>query len=314
MVDSKYVWHQGELVDFKDATVHFLNSSLHYGTAVFEGIRAYGTDDGAAIFRLKDHIKRLRDSAKIIGFTDLPYSEEEMYQACLDVVRANELEDCYIRPLIYIVDGGWNLLNTDITIEYSVAAWKWDKYMGEEALKHGIRAKISSFTRHYVNSAMTKAKVSGNYVNSVLARSEVVKQGYEEAILLDSNGLVSECTGQNLFVVRKGKLMTPPSYSVLEGITRESVIELAEDLGYDVHETVMTRDQLYVADEVFMVGTANEVIAVREIDDRQIGNGSMGELTAKIQEDYANLVRGKIKKYDHHLDHVNANKEAPVFF
>jgi len=314
MVESPYIWHQGELVDFKDAQVHFLNSSLHYGTAVFEGIRAYGTENGTAVFRLKDHIKRLRDSAKIIGFDQLPYTEEEMIDSCLEVVRANELTDCYIRPLIYVVDGGWNLLTTNIRLEYSTAAWKWDKYMGEEALNNGIRAKIASYSRHYINSAMTKAKVAGNYVNSVMARSEVIRQGYEEGILLDSNGFVSECTGQNLFVVRNGKLLTPPSYSVLEGITRDSIICLAEDLGYKVSESLMTRDQLYLADEIFMVGTANEVIAVREVDDRTIGNGGMGHITAHLQQAYADVVRGKRPEYSDWLDLVPQDKEAPVFF
>jgi branched-chain amino acid aminotransferase len=307
---SDFVWHQGQLVNYEDATVHFLNASMHYGLAVFEGIRAYQTDNGLAVFRLKDHLKRLADSAKIMGLMSLPYSVEEMYQATMQVLRANNFADCYIRPLIYIVDGAWNLILKDIRVECSIAAWSWDKYMGEEAIEKGIRAKISSFSRHYVNAAMTKGKISGNYINSVLARSEVNRTGYDEAILLDHNGFVSECTGQNILLVRDGIIYTPPKYSILEGITRDTIINLAEFLDYQVKEELISRDQLYIADELFMVGTANEVIGIREVDDRQIGRGYTGEVTKVFQREYEQLVRGRLTQFSKYLDFVNMESEV----
>lgn len=305
MAMPPYIWHQGKLIDFNQATVPFLCAGLHYGVAVFEGIRAYQTDQGPAIFRLRDHIKRLARSASILGIRTLPYTEDQMVEACLAVTKANKLDECYIRPLIYAVEGGMNLMLDEMRFEYTVAAWKWDKFMGEEALIKGVRAKVSSFNRQHVNAAMSKGKISGNYVNSVLARTEVTRIGYEEAIMLDTNGFVSECSAQNLFLVRQGKVIAPPAYSILEGITRETIFTLISDQQIPLSEQLVSRDQLYIADEVFMVGTANEVIAIREIDDRVIGSGERGPITKKLQDLYQEVIHGKREQYQHFLDPIN---------
>jgi len=282
-MESKYVWMDGELVDFEKATVHILTPALHYGAAVFEGIRAYNTDKGPAVFRLTEHADRLLDSARVFGIREFPFTVEDIVKGVKDTVRANGFTDCYIRPLLYIKGGAWNL-NVDAgKPALAIAVWQWSNYLGEESLAKGIRANISSFTRHHPNVSMTKAKIAGNYVNSFLAKTESERLGFQEAIMLDPQGYIAECTGENLFVVRRGKLITPSTAPVLEGITRHTIHTIAKDLGYDVLEQPISRDQLYIADEVFVCGTAAECIGLSEIDFRTIGDGKTGPITRAIQ-------------------------------
>lgn len=303
-MESKFIWMDGELVEFEKATVHMLTAALHYGAAVFEGIRAYRTDKGPAVFRLREHADRLLESAEIFGFRDLPFTVDSVTQAIKDTVRANGFEECYIRPLLYLTGGAWNL-NVDAgKPAMMIAVWQWSNYLGEEALAKGIRANISSFTRHHPNVSMTKAKIAGNYVNSILAKTESVRLGFEEAIMLDPEGYIAECTGENLFIVRRGKLVTPATAPVLEGITRHSIHTIAKDLGYEVLEQPISRDQLYAADEVFVCGTAAEVIGLSEIDFRRIGDGRTGPVTRAIQECYHDAIRGKVAKYEHWCDYI----------
>lgn len=296
---SRYVWMNGELVPFENATVHFLTPSLHYGTGVFEGIRAYATPDGPGVFRLREHVQRLVASAHLLGVRELPFDEEEIVQASLAVVAANELAACYIRPLFFVASGGWNLTVDRCEVGLGIAAWEWAAYLGAEAREHGVRANVSSFTRHHPNISLTKAKIAGNYVNSVLAKTESVRLGFEEAIMLDPFGFVAECTGENLFLVRNGRIVTPDSATVLEGITRDALITVARDLGYEVAESPVSRDQLYAADEVFVCGTAAEVVGLREIDFRTIGEGRIGPVTRRIQEVFSRAVRGEDARYRH---------------
>lgn len=303
--ESDYIWHEGKIIPFKEATLHFLTSSLHYGTAVFEGIRSYSTNSGPAVFRLKDHIKRLFASSKVLGFTKLPYTEEDLYYACLDLIKVNNFEECYIRPLIYIKENGWNLSTTNVVVEASIAVWKWTNYLGEKALLNGIRANVATFPRHHPNIMMTKAKIAGNYVNSVLAKSESLRLGFDEAIMLDPYGNVSECTGENIFLVRDGVIYTPPKNGILEGFTRDTIIKVARDRGYEVKEETISRDQLYIADEVFVTGTAAEVIALSEIDHRTIGSGKTGKVCAEMQSAYSDIIHGKDERYIDWLDFVN---------
>jgi branched-chain amino acid aminotransferase len=303
-MESKYIWKNGELVEFEKATVHMLTAALHYGAAVFEGIRAYQTDKGPAVFRLREHADRLIESAEIFGFRNLPYTGEDIAQAVKDTVRANGFSECYIRPLLYLTGGAWNLNIDAGKPEVMIAVWEWRHYLGEEALANGIRANISSYTRHHPNVSMTKAKIAGNYVNSILAKTESERLGFQEAIMLDPQGYIGECTGENLFVVRKGKIFTPSTAPVLEGITRHSVSTIANDLGYEVIEAAISRDQLYNADEVFVCGTAAEVIGLCEIDFRTIGDGKSGKITREIQNVYHDAIRGKLPKYEHWCDYV----------
>ncbi|MGC8857365.1 MAG: branched-chain amino acid transaminase, partial [Anaerolineae bacterium] len=233
-MESQFIWMDGELLPFEQATVHFLTPALHYGAAVFEGIRAYATEKGPAIFRLRDHAQRLLESAEIFGFRQIPFSVEEVIEGCKAVVRANHFGDCYIRPLLFLTGGGWNLNLDKGKLSLGIAAWEWSNYLGEEALAKGIRANISSYTRHHVNVMMTKAKIAGNYANSILAKTESERLGFQEAIMLDPEGYVAECTGENLFIVRRGKIYTPHTAPVLEGITRHSIYTIAQDLGYTV--------------------------------------------------------------------------------
>lgn len=305
-MESKYIWKDGELVEFEKATVHMLTAALHYGAAVFEGIRAYKTDRGSAVFRLKEHANRLLESAEIFGFRNLPYTVDGVSQAIRDTVRANGFDECYIRPLLYLASGAWNL-NVDAgEPRMMIAVWEWSNYLGDEAMAKGIRANISSFTRHHPNVMMTKAKIAGNYVNSILAKTESVRLGFEEAIMLDPQGYVAECTGENLFVVKRGQIITPSLAPVLEGITRHSIYMIATDLGYPVVEQPVSRDQLYSADEVFVCGTAAEVIGLSEIDFREIGDGKTGPVTRAIQGMFHDAIRGKIAKYESWCDYVNA--------
>jgi branched-chain amino acid aminotransferase len=303
-MESKFIWMNGELVPFEKATLHFLTPALHYGAAVFEGIRAYDTQKGPAVFRLREHMERLLDSAHIFGFRDIPFTLDQIVKAVKDTVRANGFKDCYIRPVIYLDGGGWNLTVDGGKASLAIATWEWGNYLGEEARAKGIRANISSYTRHHPNVTMTKAKVSGNYANSFLAKTESMRLGFEEAIMLDPQGYVAECTGENLFVVRHGKIITPSTAPVLEGITRHSIHTIAQDLGYRILEQPISRDQLYIADEVFVCGTAAEMIGLSEIDYRKIGAGVTGPVTGKIQEIYHDAIRGKIEKYEQWCDYV----------
>jgi branched-chain amino acid aminotransferase len=303
-MESKFIWMNGELVPFEKATLHFLTPALHYGAAVFEGIRSYNTPKGPAIFRLREHVQRLFDSARIFGFREFPWTVDDVCKAHKDTVRANGFTECYVRPLIYLDGGGWNLNVDNGKPSLAIATWEWGNYLGEEALAKGIRANISSYTRHHVNVSMTKAKVSGNYANSFLAKTESERLGFQEAIMLDPQGYVAECTGENLFAVRGGKIFTPATAPVLEGITRRSLAVIANDLGYDIVEQPISRDQLYIADEVFVCGTAAECIGLSEIDFRTIGNGRTGPITKKIQDVYHDAIRGKVKKYEEWCDYV----------
>jgi branched-chain amino acid aminotransferase len=308
--ESKYVWLNGELVPFDRASVSFLTPGLHYGIAVFEGVRCYASDRGAAVFRLADHIDRLLASARVLGFRDLPWSAADLAAAVKETVRANGFPACYIRPVIYLAEGGWNLTVDGGRPHAGIAVWRWEAYLGAEALARGVRANVSSYTRLHPNVAMTKAKISGNYANSVLAKTESVRLGFEEAILLDPEGYVAECTGENLFVVVDDALKTPPASSVLPGLTRDSLITLAGDLGLDVVETRLTRDDLYMADEVFVCGTAAEVIGLREIDFRTIGSGTAGPLTREFQRLYHEVTRGQHPRSDEWLDVVALDAPA----
>jgi branched-chain amino acid aminotransferase len=309
--ESKYVWMDGELVESEKATVHFLTPALHYGAAVFEGIRAYSTDKGPAVFRLKEHAERLVDSAHVFGFRDLPWTAEQVALAVKETVKANDFSSCYIRPLIYWGGrvGGLNMNAAKPCL--GIAAWEWTNYLGEEALAKGIRANISSFTRHQPNVTMTKAKISGNYVNSILAKTESIRLGFDEAIMLNPQGYVAECSGENIFFVRNNKIVTPPLADILEGITRDSVMIIARDLGYEVSELPVSRDQLYIADEVFVCGTAAECIGLREIDFRVIGDGKTGPVTRSIQKTFYAAIQGVLPQYENWLDYVNAGIDIP---
>lgn len=303
--ESKYVWMDGKLIEYRDATVHFLNSALHYGLGVFEGLRCYNTDRGPAIFRLREHMERLANSAKILGFRELPFSVDELCQATRDTVLANGLKGCYIRPLVFLESDNLGLNLDSGRARIGIAAWQWDSYLGEAALENGIRANVSSYTRHSINVTMTKAKTTGNYSNSVMAKTESVRLGFDEAIMLDPQGYVAECTGENIFLVRKNVLYTPQTATILEGITRDSVIALARDLGYTVEEGLISRDQLYISDEVFVTGSAAEVVAISEIDFRTIGCGKMGPVTRRIQKTFHSAATGNHPRSSAWLDYVN---------
>lgn len=302
---SRYLWMNGELVDYEKATIHFMTPALHYGVGVFEGIRSYATARGPAIFRLREHVQRLVNSSKILGFQDFPYSVDELVEAVRLTVSANGFDECYIRPLVYLSDGGWNLTVDGGMPSVGIAVWEWNNYLGEEALEMGIRANITSFTRHHPNVMMTKAKITGNYANSVLAKTESIRLGFDEAIMLDPQGYVAECTGENLFLVRDGKVYTPPTAPILEGITRDTVTTLLNDLGYEAIEAQVSRDQLYIADEVFVCGTAAECIALREIDFRVIGEGKMGPVARAVQGAFQAAIRGEHPRSQEWLDYVN---------
>jgi branched-chain amino acid aminotransferase len=288
---SQFIWMDGELVPFEKATVHFLTPTLHYGTGVFEGIRCYATAQGPAVFRLREHLERLLDSARIVGQSTLPYSLEDLRQAVHQTILANNLDACYIRPLIYFT-GPLGLDLKDWRPAVGIAVWEWGPFLGAEAREKGVRVLVSSFTRHHPNVMMTKAKVVGNYANSTLAKTVAHQAGFDETVLLDPQGYVAECSGENLFLVRDGVIHTPPRTTVLEGITRDSVLTLAGDLGYKVVEEPISRDQLYIADEVFLCGTAAEVVPVREIDFRPVADGKKGPVTNAIQTAYFDAVNG----------------------
>jgi branched-chain amino acid aminotransferase len=304
-IESKYVWMNGEFVDYENATVPFLNPALHYGFACFEGIRCYNTAQGPAIFRNREHMQRLAESAHIMGFQKLDFSVDDLMKAARDTVAKNEFEACYIRPLVYLISPSMGL-NLDFgEAHVSIAAWEWGSMLGEESITKGIRANVSSFTRHHPNVMMTKSKAAGNYVNSMLAKSEAVRAGFDEAIMLDPQGYVAECTGENLFLVRKGKIYTTHTAAILEGITRDSIITLAKEMGYEVVEQPLVRDQLYIADEVFMCGTAAECVPVREIDRRQIGEGRAGPVTRDLQKAFSEVIKGHHAHSAEWFDYIN---------
>ena len=298
------IWMDGELIPWDEAKVHVLTHTLHYGLGVFEGIRCYLCKDGrSGIFRLEAHVKRLFDSA-LIGEIEIPFSQAEIMEACKDVVRANGLEEAYIRPIVFIGEGVMGVHPHDNPVRVAIVAWRWGAYLGEEALRKGTRVKTSSYARHHVNAMMTKAKICGNYVNSVLAKREAARLGYDEAIMLDTEGYVAEASGENIFLVKDGVIKTTPPTSILPGITRDSVIQIARDKGYTVLEERFTRDELYTADEVFFTGTAAEVTPIREIDDRPVGRGVPGSVTRELQEAYFKVVRGEIEKYRHWISYL----------
>lgn len=297
------IWFNGELVEWRSATTHVLTHTLHYGMGVFEGVRAYETPDGPAIFRLQDHTKRLFNSAKIVGM-QLPFTEEQINRAHIDVVKANNLASCYFRPMAYYGSGKLGVAPKQDDVQVILAAWAWGAYLGEEGMRKGIRVRVSSFTRHHPNVTMIKAKANGNYMNSIMANAEATRDGYDEAILLDAQGYVAEGSGENIFTVRDGVLYTPALDVALDGITRRSVIAIASEMGLKVIEKRLTRDELYVADEVFFTGTAAEVTPIREIDGRQIGIGERGPITAEIQQRYFDIVQGKNPKYRDWLTYV----------
>jgi branched-chain amino acid aminotransferase len=303
-VTGEKIWLDGRLVDWDAARVHVLTHTLHYGLGVFEGIRCYRTEGGrSAVFRLPEHVKRLFDSAHINLMT-IPFSREVVSDAIVETLRANRLTEGYIRPLVFIGDGVMGLNPADNPIRVAVIAYAWGKYLGEEGIERGIRARVSSFQRHYVNAKMTKGKTCGDYVNSILAKREALLDGYDEAILLDAQGYVAEASGENLFVVREGEICTPPLAPVLGGITRATVIELAAEKGMRVIERPITRDELYIAEEIFLTGTAAEVTPVREVDRRQVGDGRRGPITKALQAAFFDVVAGRDRKHERWLSYL----------
>ena len=298
------VWLEGTMVPAAEATVPFLTSGFHYGIGVFEGIRAYSTPKGPAVFRLREHLDRLHGSCHILGFRELPYSVDQLLKATVETVAKNGFEECYIRPFVWLGDGGWNLTLDSGKPKFGIAAWQQSVYLGDEARNRGLKACVSPFLRHHPAAMMTKAKVSGNYVNSVMAKTDAQRGGFDEAILLDPEGYLTECTGANLFLVRGGRIVTPSTEAILEGITRSTVMTLARDLGLEVVEARSSRDHLYVSDEVFFCGTAAEVLGVTEIDHRKIGTGHVGPVTQKLQAAYREVVHGKNPKHDSWLTYV----------
>ncbi|NLY57385.1 MAG: branched-chain amino acid transaminase [Gammaproteobacteria bacterium] len=297
------IWFDGKMVPWRDANVHVLTHSLHYGMGVFEGVRAYNTDQGTAIFRLQAHTDRLFDSAHIMGMK-IPYTKDEVNEACRAAVRENNLETAYIRPLAFYGSEGMGIRADNLKVHLVVAAWYWGAYMGEEALEQGIRIRTSSFTRHHVNITMTRAKSSGAYMNSMLALQEAVSAGADEALLLDPEGYVAEGSGENVFIVKNGTIYTPEVTACLNGITRATILTLAGEMGIPVVEKRITRDEVYIADEAFFTGTAAEVTPIREVDCRQIGIGRRGPVTEKLQKAYFDLVNGKKPEYSEWLTPV----------
>ncbi|MGQ9622249.1 MAG: branched-chain-amino-acid transaminase [Candidatus Caldatribacteriaceae bacterium] len=304
MQELQLIWRNGKLVDWKEATTHVLTHALHYGTAVFEGVRCYKTKKGPAIFRLREHVQRLFDSAHIIKMT-IPYTSGEIEKAVVETVKANEVEECYIRPVVFRGYGEMGVDPTRCEVDCAIAAWCWGAYMGDKGLKEGIRAKISSYVRTYVNSGSPRAKTSANYLNSALAKMEAKELGYDEAILLDIHGFVAEGSGENIFYVKEGVLYTPHPYSILLGITRDTVMRMAKKIGIPVRETLCTRDDLYLADEAFFTGTAAEITPIVEIDGRRIGEGKPGPFTRKLQEIFFRVVQGEEPGYENWLTYVN---------
>lgn len=297
METTKFIWFDGKLVPWDEARVHVLSHSLHYGSSIFEGIRAYRCSDGGSeVFRLRDHCRRMLDSAKIVRLK-LPYGADDLARACLEVLEANDLPQGYIRPLAFVGYGEMGVFPGHNPVQTIIACWPWGAYLGPEALENGISIKTSTFTRSHINANMSKAKAAGNYINSILAKIEARDDGYDEAIMLDASGYVSEATGENIFIVRDNVIKTTPLTSILAGITRDSVMKIARDMGYEVLEQQFTRDEAYTADEVFLCGTAAEITPVREIDHRIIGAGHRGPVTKRLQEEFFRIVKGEVPAY-----------------
>ncbi len=297
------IWYDGEYVPWRDATTHVLTHTLHYGLGVFEGVRAYETELGTAVFRLQDHTDRFFRSAHILGMK-IPYDRDTLNEAQLEVVRRNNLKSAYIRPLAFYGSEGMGIHADMLKTHIAIASWEWGAYLGEDGLKKGIRIRTSSLTRHHVNITMCRAKACGNYINSILALQEAVSCGYDEALMLDSEGYVMEGTGENIFLVRNNKVYTPDLTSALEGITRDTIFQLVAEIGYDIEEKRITRDEVYIADEVFFTGTAAEVTPVRELDDRTIGSGERGPVTEKLQSMYFDQVYGRRDQHSEWLTYV----------
>lgn len=298
-----FIWYDGKMVPWREATTHVLSHTLHYGMGVFEGVRAYKTEQGTAIFRLKEHTDRLFRSAHILGMK-MPYDKAAITEAQLAAVRDNKLESAYLRPMAFYGAEAMGISAKTLSTHVIVAAWTWGAYMGAEALERGIRVKTSSFARHHVNITMCKAKANGNYMNSILAHQEAAQDGYQEALLLDVDGFVAEGSGENVFIVRNGKLYTPDLTSALEGITRDTIVQLAAEIGLQVIEKRITRDEVYSADEAFFTGTAAEVTPIRELDNRAIGNGERGPITAQLQKMYFDCVHGRDPKRSEWLSYI----------
>jgi branched-chain amino acid aminotransferase len=301
--ESNKIWMDGKFVNWSDAKIHILTHTLHYGLGVFEGIRCYKTPKGPAVFRLQEHVDRLFNSSRILQIKP-PFTPLDISNAIIDTVKVNRLKECYIRPIIYIGYGAMGIDPTDNPIQVAIAVWPWGAYLGEDGIKNGIRVKTSSYTRHHVNVTMTKSKTCGDYVNSLLAKREALFCGYDEALLLDTHGYIAEGSGQNIFIVRNGVLKTPPLTAILEGITRNSVIEMAEDFTIKVVEANITRDELYIADEVFFTGTAAEITPIKEVDGRIIGKGKPGPITRKFQNLFFKIVKGNKREYKSWLTYI----------
>lgn len=301
MQKPRKIWFDGKFVNWDEAQIHVLSHTLHYGVGVFEGIRCYKNDDGGcAVFRMKEHVDRLFDSARIVQM-EIPFTHEEICAAIHKTLQANELEEGYIRPIVFLGEGEMGLFARSNPVRVAIAAWPSGASPGEDGQKKGVRAKVSSFTRHHVNAAMSKGKVCGQYVNSVLAKWEAVKAGYDEAVLLDTEGYVAEASGENVFLVRNGILQTPPLTSVLPGITRDGVITIARKMDIPIKESRFTRDEMYIADEMFLTGTSAEITPVREVDDRKVGTGKPGPVTRQIQAYFFDILRGRNALFQHWL-------------
>jgi len=306
MEAAKYIWMNGKFVSWDDAKVHVLTHTIHYGNGVIEGTKDYRTERGYAIFRLNDHTKRLKESAKMT-LIDIPFSVEELNQAQIDLIRKNEFDgdNVYLRPFAFLGYGVMGIYHKNVPVETAIAAWEWGAYLGEEGMKKGIKLKIVSMTRPANTSNMGKAKATGNYLNSQMAKYEAIDCGYDEALLLDDQGYVAEASGASFFMVRNGELITHPSHNALESITQKTVIEMAQNMGINVVRRRITREEIYIADEAFLTGTAAEITPVRLIDARVIGNGARGEMTEKIQSAYFDIVFGRNREYEHYLTYVN---------
>ncbi|MEW8014662.1 MAG: branched chain amino acid aminotransferase [Candidatus Sedimenticola endophacoides] len=298
-----WIWLDGEMVPWRDAKVHVLTHTLHYGMGVFEGVRAYETERGPAIFRLREHTDRLFRSAHILGM-NMPFDAETLNQAQVAAVRDNGLKSAYLRPMCFLGSEGMGLRADNLKTHVMVAAWEWGAYLGEENLKNGIRVRVSSFTRHHVNVTMCRAKANGNYMNSMLALQEALQNGYDEALLLDTNGFVMEGSGENIFIVRDGVIYTPDLTSALDGITRQTIMTLCRELGIPVVERRITRDEVYIADEAFFTGSAAEVTPIREVDNRAIGSGTRGPITERLQRLYFDQVQGRRDEHPEWLTYV----------
>lgn len=299
----------GSFVKWDDARVHILTHSLHYGTGVFEGIRCYKADSGPAVFRLTEHVDRLFDSAHILQM-EMPFTHEAVTEAILETIRVNKIDACYIRPLAYIGYGAMGVFPKENPVQVSIAVWPWGSYLGDEGIKNGIRVKISSYSRPHVNATMVRAKTTANYANSLLAKREALKDGYDEAVLLDTDGYVAEGSGENVFMVRKGVIKTPPLTSILEGVTRDTVMQLAVEHGMRLVEERFTRDEFYVADEAFFTGTAAEITPIREVDNRTVGSGKPGPVTKALQAAFFDIVHGRDGRHAHWLTPVHAKQAA----